>query len=280
MTTLPSSVNAAANSARDEVLSPGRWMTLRRAVASELIKLRTVTSHVWLLAVATAFTLLLGPIQSIGELVASPADPVGDGAEAVSLALVGSTTAAILLGILGVLVVTGEYVPRTIRTTFMLVPQRGHVVVAKAVALAVTTALLSVPAVAAAVTGSLLILARNDLDVGWGSTPVLRVAAVMVWYLVGWGVLGLAAGWVTRSKIGGAALLLGVMLVLGPVLALVPGRAGEVLVGVLPSSVGGAMISTHSSTTLGSPAVGFWLWTGYLVLATAGSVRVVTRRDA
>jgi ABC-2 type transport system permease protein len=259
---------------------PTRSTTLRRTVTSELIKLRTVTSHCWLLATATAFTLLLGPVQSIGELVGAPGGPVRDSAGAVALALTGASTAAIILGVLGVLVVTGEYAPRAIRTTFMLVPQRGHVVLAKAVSLAVTTALLSVPAVVAAVTASFVILSRADLDVGWGSPYVLRVSAAVLWYLVGWGVLGLACGWLTGSKIGGAALLVGVMLVLGPVVSLIPGRAGEVLVAVLPSSAGGAMLSTHHAGALGAPQVGCGLWTAYLVLSLALSAWIVSRRDA
>ena len=88
----------------------------------------------------------------------------------------------------------------------------------------------------------------GDLQVGWTSPHVLRVSAAMVWYLVGWGVLGLAAGWVTRSKLGGAALLMTVMLVLAPVLGLIPGRVGEVVVALMPSSAGAAMVSTHPAT--------------------------------
>ena len=108
----------------------------------------------------------------------------------------------------------------------------------------------------------------------------------MVWYLVGWGVLGLAAGWVTRSKLGGAALLLTVMMVLAPVLGLIPGRAGEVVVALMPSSAGAAMISTEPATpdllglTVDVPLFGFVVWTLYLVAATAVAALVVTRRDA
>jgi ABC-2 type transport system permease protein len=131
-----------------------------------------------------------------------------------------------------------------------------------------------------AVTASFGILALNDLHSGWGSPEVLRVSAGALWYLVGWAVLGVASGWLTRSKIGGAALLLGVMLVLGPVLTLVPGRIGEVLLGLVPSSAGGAMMSTHHTTALGAPAVGLALWTGYLVGSVALSAWVVSRRDA
>jgi hypothetical protein len=62
-----------------------RTVTLRRTVKSELIKLRSLRSNVWLLAVATAFTLLLGPIQSVGQVVAGSEERIVDSAGAVSI---------------------------------------------------------------------------------------------------------------------------------------------------------------------------------------------------
>ncbi len=260
------------------ITTPGGRVTLRRTVVSELIKLTTLRSQVWLLAVAATFVGVLGPVQSLGHLSADDGD-VESGAAAVSLALSGMSTATLLVGVLGVLFVTGEYVPRAIRTTFTLVPRRGSVVAAKAVALTLVTTVVGTLTTGIAVTASLAILGTAGSPVNWGSPDVLRVSALMVWYLVGWAVLGLAAGWLTRSKLGGAALLLGVMLVLAPVLGLVPGRVGEVLVALVPSSVGGAMISTHHSGVLSAPGTGFVLWTAYLLVLTAVSAWFVARRD-
>jgi ABC-2 type transport system permease protein len=248
-------------------------------MAAELVKLRTLRSSVWLLVVATAFTVVLGPVQSLGQVL-SGANRDVDSSAVLSLALAGTSTATLLLGVLGVLFVAGEYAPRAIRTTFMLVPRRPHVVVAKAAALGLVTAVTGLVAVAIAVSVSLAIFTRADVAVGWGSPHVLRVSATTVWYLVGWAVLGQVAGWVTRSKLGGAALLIGVMLVLAPVLGLVPGRAGEILVGLMPSSAGAAMISTHHATALGAPAIGLLLWTGYLVGFSCLAAWFVASRDA
>jgi hypothetical protein len=124
------------------------------------------------------------------------------------------------------------------------------------------------------------------VDVGWTSPDVLRVSAATIWYLVGWGVLGLAAGWVTRSKLGGATLLLTVMVFLAPLLSLIPGRVGELLVALMPSSAGAAMVSTEPATTelagltVDVPVFGFVVWTAYLVASTALAAVVVNRRDA
>lgn len=259
--------------------------TLRRSVHSELIKFRTLRSNLWLFAAAIAFLVVLGPVQALGSVLAGSERATVDSADAVSTALTGATTSTLLVGVLGVLLVAGEYAPRAIRTTFMTVPRRPVVVVAKAAALTLLTGVVGTVAVAFAVTVSTAVLARGDVHVTWTSPHVLRVSVAMVWYLVGWGILGLAAGWVTRSKIGGAALLLTVMLVLAPVLGLVPGRVGEVVVALMPGSAGAAMVSTRPATdiagiTVDLPAFGFVVWTSYLVIATVMASVVVSRRDA
>jgi ABC-2 type transport system permease protein len=260
---------------------------VRRTVRSELIKLWTLRPNAWLLGVAIGFLLVLGPVQALGSVLGRSGEPpVTDSASAVSTALTGASTSTLLVGVLGVLLVAGEYGPRAIRTTFMTVPRRGVVVVAKALALALLVAVTAAVAVAIAVTASLALLSRDGSPVGWGSPDVLRVSVAMVWYVVGWGVLGLVAGWLTRSKVGGAALLMSVMLVLAPVLGLIPGRIGAVVVALMPSSAGAAMVSSHPATTdiLGAtvsvPVFGFVLWTVYLAALTAVSAVVVSHRDA
>ena len=267
--------------------APTGWpTTVRRTVHSELVKLRAIRSYVWLLGIATAFTAVLGPIQSVGQALAGSSEPLDSdaAADAVSVALTGTSTANLLLGVLGVLVVTGEYATHAVRTTFTLVPQRRQVVLAKALAVALVTAVTSIVAVALAVTVSFVILGQAGpyagLHLGWGSPHVLHLAAAMVWYLVGWSLLGLAAGWLTRSKIGGAALLIGLMYLLPPLLGLLPESIGRLLTALMPSSAGAAMVSVEPAGVLGSPPVGFAIWTAYLVLFTAVSGWVVARRDA
>jgi len=254
--------------------------TVQRTMHAELVKLRSLRSHLWLLAVATTFTMVLGPIQSLGQVLAGPNRAVKDNDGALAEALSGVTTSTLLLGVLGVLVVTGEYVPRAIRTTFMLVPRRHYVVVGKAVTVGLATMVTSAVSVAVAVTAASVMFTRAGVDAGWASPDTLRVSLAMVWYLVGWAVLGQVAGWVTRSKLGGAALLIVVMLVAAPLVSLLPGPVGGVLAALMPSSAGGAMISTSHATALGSPAVGFALWTGYLVVLSALAAWIVSHRDA
>lgn len=261
-------------------LGVGATATLRRSVHSELVKLRSLRSHLWLLGVATTFTMVLGPIQSLGQVLAGPNRTVQSSDGALAEALSGVTTSSLLLGVLGVLVVTGEYVPRAIRTTFMLVPRRPYVVAAKAATVGLVAAVTGAVSVAVAVTAASFMFNRVGIDAGWTSPNTVRVSLAMAWYLTGWAVLGQVAGWVTRSKLGGAALLIVVMLVAAPLVSLLPAPVGDVLAALMPSSAGGAMLSTSHASTLGSPAVGFALWTTYLVVLSVLAAWVVTRRDA
>jgi ABC-2 type transport system permease protein len=257
------------------------WLaTVRRATGTELVKLGSLRSHLWLLVTAIVFAVALGPVQTLGQLFAPEGQQVDSAAGVISLALAGLSTTTLLLGILGVLLVTGEYAPRSIRTTFMLIPRRGHVVLGKLVSLSLVITVAGVPALAIAATGSFLIVSRIGLDVGWDSPQVLRVVLGSLWVMVGWGVLGQVAGWVIRSKLGGAALLFAVMIVLTPVLGLVPGTIGDVLIALTPASAAGALVSTHHVGVLDSPAIGFALWSAYLVLGSVIASRLVSRRDA
>ena len=115
----------------------GPGPTLARVTRSETVKLRTLRSNVVLVITATLFLLVMGPVQALGQVIAPQgATPIGDLGSAVSVALNGGITAALLLGVLGVLSVTSEFPTALVRTTFWAVPRRGLVVRGKALAFA------------------------------------------------------------------------------------------------------------------------------------------------
>ena len=266
------------------IATPTLLQTVHRTLASEIIKLRTVRSSVWLLVAATAFTLLSGPVQALGEVVTGPSSDVTRAADsgpmALSIALTGTTTAVLIIGVLGVLLVTGEYVPRSIRTTFMLVPGRTHVVVAKMLAGGtrhrcvrrtgcrdrgdrLTGAAvagrhgrhLEQPQGAAHLGRHRLVSRRVDRP-----RPGRRLADPE------------QARWL-RAPAGSDARP-------HPSPGLIPGRAGETVVGLMPASAGAAMVGPDGTNGLGDPVVGFALWTAYMVLCITLSAWVAGRRDA
>ncbi|HEX2312209.1 MAG TPA: ABC transporter permease [Thermomonospora sp.] len=101
---------------------------------------------------------------------------------------------AILLPVLGVLSVTGEWSQRTALTTFTLVPGRERVIAAKLLAGAVLATLCLAVSAVAAWTGRALGAVLDRTDAGWGVPPsmlasTLLLAVLGVWSGVAFGML-------------------------------------------------------------------------------------------
>jgi hypothetical protein len=112
-----------------------------------------------------------------------------------------------------VLSTAGEWTHRTVQTTFLVVPQRGRVVAAKAVATALLGAVLA--AVATAATAGVLAVAPLG-DLSWDGVPQaigVVVAAGAAFAVVGAGV-GAAVGNSPAALTGLYLTVLGVMPVL------------------------------------------------------------------
>lgn len=271
-----SSTRRSAHGRTKEEVSSTR--ALVRTSRSELVKLGALRSQLWLLGLGSMVTAVLGPLQAVGEVVGGGSRAASEAS--ISVALAGVSTSSLILGVLGVLLVAGEYSPRAIRTTFTLTPRRHRVVVGKAVALAVSVAVTSILALALAIPVTQVVLSRAGGHSSAGYLPSVRVVLGAVLLLVGWGVLGQVAGWLTRSKLGGASLLLVVMVVLDPVLTLVPGSWADTIGQLTPAAVGQAMVSLRAGAGLGSPAAGFVIWTTYLAVTVWFAARLTAHRDA
>ena len=252
--------------------------TLRRVLASELLKLRGLRSTIVLLLVAVASIVLLGPINAVGQVVED--EPVHGVGDALSLVLMGASNAAILLGVLGVLSATSEYAYDSVHVTFTAVPRRADVVLGKALAL--TSALVPVVlfSVVIAWEAGRRILHHGGVDLGWTDPDVVRVMAATTWYLAGWALLGQSLGWLLRSAVGAASALLGVMFVLPVLTLLIPGKAGETVGRLMVSEAGAAMLRTDQQGPGLGPLAGALVWTLYLALGIGAAVLVTNRRDA
>ena len=107
-------------------------VTLPRVIASEWLKFRTLRSTVALLAAAVVGMVVLGAV-----IAHNTRDPAGLDPEDVvaSGPLQGYYLGQLLIGALGVLVVSGEYSTGMIRATLAAVPRRLPVLLGKVVVL-------------------------------------------------------------------------------------------------------------------------------------------------
>lgn len=262
---------------------PGRRprpVRLRDVVRGEWIKFRSVRSTRLTLVVAGVVTVALGMIfaatASSGEAPARAtllSDPV-------QLALGAIDLTAMLVGVLGVLLIAGEYSTGLIRTTIAAVGDRLALLSAKAVVLASATAIaMGITTVLALWLGQAVY--GGDLP----TTPLTDPATIDVVlgttvYVTGVALIGLAIGTIVRSTGSAIGILVGGLFIGPPLLNLLPDFFSDVVLKYLPSEAGSAMMATVSDPDLLSTGTAYAVFAVWVVglLALAGVL--LRTRDA
>lgn len=103
---------------------------LAHAARMEWIKLRSLRSTLWALVATVAGMLVIGIVTMANTHAPSP--DKADTFDPVNNVLAGIALGQLIVGVLGVLVVTGEYSSGAIRSTLTAVPNRPLLLAAKA----------------------------------------------------------------------------------------------------------------------------------------------------
>jgi ABC-2 type transport system permease protein len=254
-------------------------LTAGGLLSSEWIKFRTLRSSWLTLAGAVLVMIAFGAIFGYATSTANWAK-LGAGSRAATGSLGGYLIARIVIGVLGVLLVTGEYATGMIRSTFTAVPRRLPVLAAKSGVFAAIAVLTMTMASFAAYFLAQAFLRSHGHGSSLSEPGALRCVAGLGVYLALIGALGGALGWIMRSTAGGISALVGIMLILPQVVGLLPSGIGDAIIKYVPSEAGDAFINAaHNAGTL-SP----WTGLGVLTLWVAGAIATATvlirRRDA
>lgn len=255
------------------------WRSVARA---ELVKLRSLRSTFYLFAGTVLLVVGFGARQSWGIAATRPAPAPGSITANVAMGatLWGVTFGAVLLAVLAVLMVTGEYATGLIRTTFTAVPRRELVVAGKAVALLAVGVFAVAPTVLVTFLVSQQMLGP-DLAPSLADADVLRALAGAVWYLVALGLLGQAFGWLLRNTVAAGLALIGALAFLPVASALLlPVTVQEHVFRYLPSEAGASLMRVDPSPHALGPGAGFLTLTAYAAAALALAAWTVRRRDA
>lgn len=257
-------------------------VTQVRVLRSEWTKLRSLRSTYLTLTIAMALTVGLGALFSFGTqsrwarmsaLQKAAFDPT-------ATSLNGFFLTQLAIGVLGVLVFSGEYPTAMIRATFAAVPTRLPVLWAKlAVFAAVTFVLMTLTSVASFLVGQ-AVLSSENLGTTLGAPSVLRAVIGCALYLTVVAILGVSLGAILRSSAGGIATLVGLLLVV-PILArLLPSDWADSINKYLPSNAGQAMLRVVPEPSSLAPWTGLALFVGYATVAVVIAAVLITRRDA
>lgn len=262
-------------------LGQGR-ATLGTATWSEWIKIRSLRSTWWTLLATVLIVAGLGTLFS-----AVHAHQYNNGnldfdvlRDPTQVSLRGIYLGQLAIGVLGVLVVTGEYTTGMIRASLTALPRRWPVLVAKAVVLAVLTFVVAEAASFAAFLFGQAALSSTHLQASLSTPGALRACFGAGVYLTIIGLLGVGLGWVLRTTAGGIATLVGVVLILPLLAQALPSPYSTDVTKYLPLSAGSQIIASHPDPSALSPWVGVAVAAGYAAAALVAGLYVLRRRDA
>jgi ABC-2 type transport system permease protein len=256
-------------------------VTQVRVIRSEWTKLRALRSTWWcgLLAVV----LIVGLGAAIGGSGAPYRISAGNSAAGgVTISLAGVVIAQLVLGVLGVLLFSGEYATGMIRATLAVVPSRLPVLWAKLivlVGLVLPVSLLA--AVAEFFVAMALESSRGGSVISLTDPGVLREVVGASLYLAVIAVIGLALGALLRRTAAGLSVFAAVFFVIPIVTNYLP-HSIKGFAPYLPSDAGGAVWGAgklFGGHQLG-PWTGFAVLCGYAVVLTALAAWRLRRRDA
>jgi hypothetical protein len=260
-------------------IPPSRYR-LVHVMRSEWTKLRSVRSIRRLLGAMVAGTLALGITDCLVEAsdwahmaAASRArfDPA-------NISLAGLAFAPLVIGIAGVLVMSGEYGSGLIRSTLAAAPRRRLVLAAKAVVLAAVALALGEVTVFAAFLAGQAVLAGRAPHATLTQPGVLRTVALSGGYLALLALFGLGIGVIVRHSAGAVAAYAGLVLVLPYVLFVLPGNVARFAPEtMLASSVAAVRPQPHY---LPPGWEGFALMAAYAAVALTLGGWLLSRRDA
>lgn len=257
-------------------------VTQARVIVSEWTKLRSLRSTIFSLLAAVVFIIglaILVPSVTVAHWPPHDAREAA-GFDPTSRSLAGIFLAQLAVGVLGVLLITGEYATGMIRATLAAVPARLPVLWAKAVVFAAVTLAVTVPSVVVAFLIGQSILKGKDLQTALGDPGVLRAVIGSALYLAVVGLLGLGLGALLRNTAGAISALFGVLFVLPIIVRFLPSSWSDPIDKYLPGTVGEAVTHVHPDPTALAPWTGFALFCGYAAIVLLAAAVRLRRRDA
>lgn len=242
----------------------------RQAVAMEWVKLRTLRSTTWVMGSGMALSVALGTVAGYNTRSVT-GDPTSN-------VLAGVILGQVVLGVLGVLMMTSEYSSGMIRVTLATVPRRPLVLAAKVFVFGLTGLVVGEITTFASFLLGTAVLRPSVPHPSLADPTVLRAVVLTGLYLALIGLAGLGIGALVRHSPAGVAVLVGGLFVL-------PLVAGAVSMGA--AKLQPELIAGNSLAAV-KPVQGFgwspWLELGivaaYPAILLAAGGWLLARRDA
>jgi ABC-2 type transport system permease protein len=258
-------------------------VTQWRVIRSEWTKLWTLRSTRWSMLVAFVSMAGLGAVIAAVQMGRWSRLSAHDRLtyDSLNTAVGGYHLAQLAIGVLGVLVISGEYSTGMIRASLMAVPRRLPVLWGKLIVFAAVTFVTMLLAGLISFFAVQAIVTQHHLQHALGDPGALRTVIGGALFLTVLSVLCLGLGGMLRNTAGGIAAFVGLLFVLPGISAILPSSVNDSISPYLPLNAGTTVAShtfdnSHHLTTWG----GFGLFCAYAAAAIVGATVVLLRRDA
>ena len=200
------------------------------ALHAEWTKLRTLPGTFWLVAASAALTIVVGAAAAAAFTCSRSACAAAvTGADPAKISLTGLDLGQVIVAVLAVLCIGGEYGTGMIRVTLTAMPCRLTVLTAKAAVVTGLTLGAGVVAVLGSVLAGRLLLPGRGLTAGdgyvvlsLGNGPDLRAAAGSVLYLLLIALLALGVAAAVRDSGVAIGIVLGLLFLFPILTAVIP----------------------------------------------------------
>ena len=263
---------ATAGQARSGAGTP----TFASVVRSEFTKIRSVRSTYWTLLVLVIITVGFGALASFGATRGQH----GPFFDATQRSLGGLYISQLVIGVLGVLVISSEYSTGMIRTSLSVLPQRGIVYTAKALVFTVVALVAGLVTSFGSYFLGQAIFATQHLNSNLGQPGVLRAVIGGGLFLGACGLLSYGIGALLRHTAGAITASVALLFVLFVLSGFLPNNWAVHVDKWIPFNAGGAIWENLSGVNMFSPWAGFGVFCCYAAAAVIGGGILFRTRDA
>lgn len=249
---------------------------LCQALDAEWAKIASLRSTKWALLATVAGTLLVCWLSA--HSATHHARNWYGGFDPTNQSMAGLALGSLVIGILGILVITGEYGTGTIRSSLAATPRRSVLLTAKVIVVG-SLALVAgeVLSFGSFFLGRAVLAAGGAPTASFGQPGVLRAVVESGAYLALVALFGLGLGTIIRHTAGSIAAFVGATLLLPILLQHVGGSPARFTPEVIYANSVAAVV--HQFGFL-SATVGFLLMTAYTVAVLWAGATLLQRRDA
>ena len=248
---------------------------------SEWIKLTTLRSTVWAYAILIALQIGMGALLVVTQtdemVAAAGSDPSAVAQAAVQVSTLGILFNQLVISVLGVLVITGEYGTGQIRSSLTAVPKRLPVLWAKALVFSVTSFVVGLVAVFASYAVTWPMLQAKGVESDLADVEVWGHLIGAAGYLALIGLVAFFLGALLRHTAGGIAAAVGLLLVVPSVISFIAADWALVLADWLPGSAGQTLFFGGG---VFEPWQAVLVMLGWIALFAVPAAVLMRRRDA